>query len=37
VSLTFLGDLYGEGKLLRVADAYQRATDFHVKYPPAFV
>jgi Asp-tRNA(Asn)/Glu-tRNA(Gln) amidotransferase A subunit family amidase len=33
VSLTFLGGLFEEGKLLAVANAYQRATDFHLKYP----
>lgn len=33
VSLTFLGDLFGESKLLAVAKAYQDATDFHRKHP----
>jgi Asp-tRNA(Asn)/Glu-tRNA(Gln) amidotransferase A subunit family amidase len=33
VSLTFLGDLYGEAKLLAFARAYQEATDFHRKHP----
>jgi Asp-tRNA(Asn)/Glu-tRNA(Gln) amidotransferase A subunit family amidase len=33
VSLTFLGRLFGEEALLRVAHAYQRATDFHLKHP----
>jgi len=33
VSLTFLGDLFQEAKVLAVANAYQRATDFHLKYP----
>jgi Asp-tRNA(Asn)/Glu-tRNA(Gln) amidotransferase A subunit family amidase len=33
VSLTFLGDLYGEAKLLAFARAYQNATDFHRKHP----
>jgi Asp-tRNA(Asn)/Glu-tRNA(Gln) amidotransferase A subunit family amidase len=33
VSLTFLGNLYGEAKLLAFARAYQEATDFHRKYP----
>lgn len=33
VSLTFLGDLYGEGKLLALARAYQDATGFHRKHP----
>lgn len=34
VSLTFLGHLYGEAKLLALAKAYQDATDFHLKHPP---
>src|SRR5262249_2446500 len=29
VSLTFLGQLYGEARLLALARAYQNATDFH--------
>jgi Asp-tRNA(Asn)/Glu-tRNA(Gln) amidotransferase A subunit family amidase len=33
VSLTFLGGLFEEGKLLAVARAYQQATDFHLKHP----
>ena len=33
VSLTFLGDLFQEAKLLAVASAYQRATPFHLRYP----
>jgi Asp-tRNA(Asn)/Glu-tRNA(Gln) amidotransferase A subunit family amidase len=33
VSLTFLGNLYGEAKMLAVAKAYQDATDFHLKHP----
>jgi len=33
VSLTFLGDLFQEAKLMAVASAYQRATSFHLKYP----
>ncbi len=33
VSLTFLGQLYGEAKLLSLARAYQEATGFHKKYP----
>jgi hypothetical protein len=33
VSLTFLGDLYGESKMLALAKAYQDATDFHLKHP----
>ena len=33
LSITFLGGLFGEDKLLAVAAAYQRATDFHLKQP----
>jgi Asp-tRNA(Asn)/Glu-tRNA(Gln) amidotransferase A subunit family amidase len=33
VSLTFLGNLYGEAKLLAFAKAYQDATGFHRKHP----
>ena len=33
VSITFLGALFGEDKLLRVADAYQRATEWHTRHP----
>ena len=33
VSLTFLGGLFDEARMLRVAHAYQRATDFHLKHP----
>jgi Asp-tRNA(Asn)/Glu-tRNA(Gln) amidotransferase A subunit family amidase len=33
VSITFIGNLYGESDLLAVAMAYQRATDFHLKRP----
>jgi Asp-tRNA(Asn)/Glu-tRNA(Gln) amidotransferase A subunit family amidase len=33
VSLTFLGQLYGEAKLLAFARAYQDATDFHLRHP----
>jgi Asp-tRNA(Asn)/Glu-tRNA(Gln) amidotransferase A subunit family amidase len=32
-SLTFLGHLYGEAKLLAVAKAYQDATGFHLQHP----
>jgi Asp-tRNA(Asn)/Glu-tRNA(Gln) amidotransferase A subunit family amidase len=32
-SITFIGDLYKEGKALRVAKAYQDATGFHLKHP----
>ena len=33
VSLTFLGGLFQEAKLLAVARAYQEATPFHLKHP----
>lgn len=33
VSITFLGNLFGEASLLRVAHAYQQATGFHLKHP----
>ena len=33
VSLTFLGGLFEEAKLLAVANAYQRATGFHLVRP----
>jgi Asp-tRNA(Asn)/Glu-tRNA(Gln) amidotransferase A subunit family amidase len=33
VSLTFLGQLYGEVKLLAFARAYQEATEFHLRRP----
>jgi len=33
VSLTFLGGLYEEAKLLRVAHAYQEATGWHRRHP----
>ena len=36
-SLTFLGNLYGEAKLLAFAKAYQDATDFHLKHPTLHV
>ncbi len=32
-SLTFLGNLYGEAKLLALARAYQDATGFHLQHP----
>jgi Asp-tRNA(Asn)/Glu-tRNA(Gln) amidotransferase A subunit family amidase len=33
VSLTFLGNLYGDAKVLTLARAYQDATGFHLKHP----
>ena len=32
-SITFMGKLFDEGKLIAVAKAYQDATDFHKKHP----
>jgi Asp-tRNA(Asn)/Glu-tRNA(Gln) amidotransferase A subunit family amidase len=32
-SITFNGHLHGEEILLAVANAYQEATDFHLKHP----
>lgn len=37
VSLTFLGQLYGEAKLLAFARAYQQATGFQNLHPKAFM
>jgi Asp-tRNA(Asn)/Glu-tRNA(Gln) amidotransferase A subunit family amidase len=37
VSLTFVGGLFGEDKLLRVAHAWQQATDWHLKHPTDFM
>jgi len=36
LSLTFLGHLYGEARLLALAKAYQDATGFHLKKPAGF-
>jgi Asp-tRNA(Asn)/Glu-tRNA(Gln) amidotransferase A subunit family amidase len=33
-SITFTGRLYGEAELLTVAQVYQQATGFHLRYPP---
>jgi Asp-tRNA(Asn)/Glu-tRNA(Gln) amidotransferase A subunit family amidase len=35
-SITFIGKLFGEAEALAVAKAYQDATDFHLRRPPAF-
>jgi len=35
-SLTLLGNLYQEGKLLELAKAYQEQTEFDEKHPPLF-
>lgn len=32
-SISFIGNLYEEAKILRVAKAFQDATDFHLKHP----
>lgn len=36
-SISFVGRLYGETELLRVAHAYQQATDFHMQRPQQFI
>lgn len=36
-SITFMGRLFDEGKLIAFAKLYQDATDFHKKHPPLFV
>jgi Asp-tRNA(Asn)/Glu-tRNA(Gln) amidotransferase A subunit family amidase len=36
VSISFIGRLFGEAELLAVAKAYQDATGFHRRQPPAF-
>ena len=33
-SITFMGKLFDEGRLIAVAKKYQDATDFHKKHPP---
>jgi Asp-tRNA(Asn)/Glu-tRNA(Gln) amidotransferase A subunit family amidase len=35
-SISFIGNLYDEGKLLAFARAYQQVTLFHLKHPPLF-
>jgi Asp-tRNA(Asn)/Glu-tRNA(Gln) amidotransferase A subunit family amidase len=35
-SITFLGGLFKDAHALTVAHAYQKATDFHLRYPPRF-
>ena len=35
-SITFMGKLFEEGKVMTVAKAYQDATDFHLKHPAQF-
>ena len=36
VSISFIGNLYGEAELLAAAKAYQDATGFHLQHPAAF-
>jgi len=36
VSITFIGRLFDEGRLLAIAKKYQLATDFHRQHPPLF-
>src|SRR5690606_11704436 len=33
VSITFLGGLYRDDRVLATANAYQQATDFHLRHP----
>jgi Asp-tRNA(Asn)/Glu-tRNA(Gln) amidotransferase A subunit family amidase len=35
-SISFIGNLFDEGRLLVLANAYQQATSFHKQYPPQF-
>lgn len=35
-SITFMGHLFDEATLIAVAEAYQKATDFHNMHPPLF-
>jgi Asp-tRNA(Asn)/Glu-tRNA(Gln) amidotransferase A subunit family amidase len=37
VSITFIGRLFDEGRLIAFAKLYQDATDFHKKHPPMFL
>ncbi|GMR12982.1 MAG: amidase [Gemmatimonadota bacterium] len=36
VSISFVGKLWGDAEMLRVARAFQEATDYHLKRPPLF-
>ena len=36
-SITFIGNLYQEGLILAFANAFQKATQHHLKKPPLFV
>ena len=35
VGLQLLGNFFAEGTILRVADAFERVTDYHMKWPQA--
>ena len=35
-SISFIGDLYDDGNVLAVANAYQEVTHWHKKYPSKF-
>ena len=35
-SISFVGKLFGDAEALRLAKAYQDATDFHTRKPPLF-
>jgi len=35
-SISFIGRLFDEGKLIAFAKAYQDATEFHKQHPPIF-
>ncbi|MFQ5703843.1 MAG: amidase family protein [Gemmatimonadales bacterium] len=37
VSISFVGQLFGEAEMLAVAKKYQDATGFHLQHPPEFV
>ena len=36
-SISFIGGLFDEGKLLAFANSYQQSTDFHLKHPTLFI
>jgi Asp-tRNA(Asn)/Glu-tRNA(Gln) amidotransferase A subunit family amidase len=35
-SISFVGKLFGDAEAMMLAKAYQGATDFHLRRPPAF-
>lgn len=37
VSVSFIGGLYKEAEALRIAQGYQDATGWHLRYPSAYV